>query len=513
MKLLLLALFAGLAQAQICNLTNPGNTGSLGGAMCTTISASPVFPPITLGVHAATDNGAATATTVVVGPITPTAGSTMVCDVKYTTSANFTSLADNCNSGVYQIAASMLRDANHDFVVGTFYKENVGACATTITLTYTATGTHGQMACREWKGTPATYTFDSSFVAQQAATATNPNSGSTLTPFANGEVLNAVAYDDAGTTTVGACCTALLDAVSTLSPQYKIQTTATATNGAFVNASGGDYAANMTAFGPNVGGFCDFTGIIDWSGGALGDGATPTVADLNAKTKGMTPQPNADRRIGNNPPGWILAGAAAGLTYSTGAYVPLSRTRRCPFYSGSGTGTLGLNEASGNPSTGATLYFDSTQPKVSLWLCFSTDMGEAGGTKDLVQLAAVGSQLGNDDFANVQINDNFTPGGRLFALEYKGGTTVPSVTTFAQNTNYGLLLTFNQAANHTLKIYNGCGASPTLLETVTATGSISGGAPAGIMSLPSGADSFPPGINFKVGAVALDILYGGTILP
>ena len=114
--------------------------------------SSAAFPPITLGVHAAHDNGASTATTVVVGPMTPTAGSTIVCDVKYTTSANLTSVADNVNSGVYQIAASMLRDPNHSFVLGTFYKENVAASATTITLTYTATGTNGQMACREWKG-------------------------------------------------------------------------------------------------------------------------------------------------------------------------------------------------------------------------------------------------------------------------------------------------------------------------------------------------------------------------
>ena len=477
-------------------------------------SSSAAFPPITLGVHAAHDNAASSATTVVVGPMTPTAGSTVVCDVKYTTSANFTSLADNVNSGVYQIAASMLRDPNHSFVLGTFYKENVAGSATTITLTYTATGTGGQMACREWKGTPTTYSFDSSFVSQQALTATNPNSGSTLTPFANGEVINAVAYDDAGTTTVGACCTALLDAASTLSPQYVIQTTATSTNGAFVNAnSGGNYAANMTAFAPNTGGFCDITGLIDWSGGALGNGATPTVADLNAKTKGMTPQPNADRRIGNNPPGWILSGAAAGLTYSTSAYVPLSRTRGCPFYSGSGTGTLGLNEASGNPGTGATLYFDNTQPKTSMWLCFSTDMGLVNGTKDLGQLAIVGSQLGNEDFANILISSNGTLGGQTFSLEYKGGTTVAATTTFVKNTNYGLLLTFNQAAAHTLKIYNGCGANPTLLETVTANGFVSGGAPAGIVSFPAGSDAFSAGVNFKVGAVALDILYGGTILP
>ena len=477
-------------------------------------SSSAVFPPITLGVHAAHDNGASSATTVVVGPMTPTAGSTIVCDVKYTTSANITSVADNVNSGVYQIAASLIRDPNHDFVIGTFYKENVAASATTITLTYTAAGTNSQMACREWKGVPTSYSLDSSFIAQQAATATNPNSGSTLTPFANGEVVNAVVYDSGGTVTVGTCCTGLLDAASKLSPQYVIQTTATSTNGAFVNATSADYAANMTAFAPNTGGFCDFTGLIDWNGGSLGNGATPTFADLEAKTKGMAAQPNADRKIGGTAPGWAFpSGVPAGLTYSTSAYVPLSRTRACPFYSGRGTGTLGLNEASGNPSDRIALFFDSTQPKTSLWLCFSTDMGTVSGTKDLVSLNANASVLGNDDFANIQINNNGTLGGQKFALEYQGGTTVISTTTFVQNTNYGLLLTFNQAAAHTLKIYNGCGASPSLLETLTATGSISGGAPAGIMNLPAGADTYAPGVNFRVGAVALDILYGGAILP
>jgi hypothetical protein len=40
------------------------------------------FPPIALGVHATADNGAATATTVAVNIGTPTAGSTIFCNLR-----------------------------------------------------------------------------------------------------------------------------------------------------------------------------------------------------------------------------------------------------------------------------------------------------------------------------------------------------------------------------------------------------------------------------------------------
>jgi hypothetical protein len=467
--------------------------------------------PITLGVHAAHDTAASSATTVVVGPITPTAGSTMYCAIKYPIASTLPSISDNVNSGVYQPAVSRLRESAHNFLFATYYKENVAASATTITLTYTTTGTHAQMACKEIKGVPASYALDSSVTQSQAVNGANPATPNSYTPFANGEMVLSDAYISTGTVTAGTNFT-LLDNTGTLDPEYWIQTTKTATTGAFADVSAADNAVGMAAFGPNVGGNCDGTVVIDWSGAGAANAGTPTTTTLQASTHGDQAQPNADN-VNPRPGVWILGGSAAGITYATAAYRPLVTSRTCPFYTGSGTGTLGLAKTS-NAAGGIGLGFDTLQSKVTHAACFFTDTPVShSGTIDTLSISG-GDSIGNPDYVLIQVNSNGSTSS--FVLETQSGSTNSS-TAWVQNTSYWIRIEYNKASFHKAYIYTfsgaNCTGTPTLQETITASTTVTGGGPADTLSYFTASDSYATGTNFYFGSAIADIYYGSSLMP
>jgi hypothetical protein len=435
----------------------------------------------------------------------------MYCAIKYPIASTLPSISDNVNSGVYQPAVSRLRESAHNFLFATYYKENVAASATTITLTYTTTGTHAQMACKEIKGVPASYALDSSVTQSQAVNGANPATSNSYTPFANGEMVLSDAYISTGTVTAGTNFT-LLDNTGTLDPEYWIQTTKTATTGAFADVSAADNAVGMAAFGPNVGGNCDGTVVIDWSGAGAANAGTPTTTTLQASTHGDQAQPNADN-VNPRPGVWILGGSAAGITYATAAYRPLVTSRTCPFYTGSGTGTLGLAKTS-NAAGGIGLGFDTLQSKVTHAACFFTDTPVShSGTIDTLSISG-GDSIGNPDYVLIQVNSNGSTSS--FVLETQSGSTNSS-TAWVQNTSYWIRIEYNKASFH--KAYNytfsgaNCTGTPTLQETITASTTVTGGGPADTLSYFTASDSYATGTNFYFGSAIADIYYGSSLMP
>jgi len=472
------------------------------------------YPAITVGIHGNHDNGASSATTVVQSGsdwassnATPTAGSTIYCDVKTpnTGAAYYISVADNVNSGNYFPAVAGFREPNHNYQYSSFYKENVAASATTITATFGngSGGTHAQIACAEIKGAPATYAADTSIVQSRQTASTNPSNPNSYTPYNNNEIVWSGLTWDAGSLTAGTNYT-LLDSASALAHEYWIQTTKTATTGAFADSSSSDYGIGMFAFGQNHAGTCGVSGVIDWNGGT--NGGTPAAADLQASTWGMQAQPSAE--ISYNP-GWVVGGSG-GTTYNTAAYQALANSVTCPFYSGSGTGTntLGLDHAGGGGTASPQLYFYTSASTVTLGACMSTT-ATAVTSKSLDAIAIHGGDIvGNTDYVNLQWNGS----GNKWAIETHSGT-VNSTNTWSTGQQYWILLKYVQAGVHTISIYTGCGNNPTLLETMTAPGSTSGGGAADIFNFAyAGNDTWSTG-HWYTGAVKMDILYGSTLLP
>jgi len=467
------------------------------------------YAPITIGVHNNATCASTTSCGVAVG--TPSAGSVIYC-VAITQINNAVVVSDSVNSGNYQPLPSRLRDANHDVYLGGYYKENVAASATTVTVSG-FTSSNSQIACEEVKGTRATYTVDSNVIASLAGSGANPNSGTTITPTSNNEIVFSGLYR-AATPTAGTNFT-LIDGSGSLWPEYWIQTTATATNGPFT-VSASYNAVAMTAFARNAGGSCSETMIFDWSG-AVNTTAVSTT-NLAASTHGGAAQANADGVA--NPPGWNAAGSGITFTTNSLAYSPLANSRTCPFYSGLADGSgltcvhCGLQFAtSTGAGTGGGYYFQSNQPNASLWACVATDTPVShNGTIDVLAISGGDNGIDNPDYVNLQMNSNGATTN--FALEHLGGgATVYSTTQWAQNTKYGIRMTYKQAGLHTIEIYNGCGNNPTKLETLTSNSAVSGGGTADKMALFGNANSYATGTNFFVGAVALDTLYGAAILP
>ncbi len=478
------------------------------------------FPNLALGVHATTDNAATSTTTVVVSLGTPTAGSTIVCGFSYPSAAGFTSVADNVNTGSYQPAASLMRENNHNYVEGIYYHENAAASATTITLTYTVAGAHARMSCLEIKNTPISYALDSSFLASQALTATNPTSGTTLTPYLANEFLYALLEEDGGTTTAGTNYTFLDTQTATTSaqllPQYWLQTTATATNAPYSNASAADYSDQMSSFGKQQTGTCGVSTIIDWGGGTNGN--VPAAADLYNGTHGDAHQPNADRAAetayGSNAPGtWVASNT--GLKYNTTAYAPLVNTVNCPFYVGSGTTTAAVGVDMPTSVTGVggdSLTFDTNATTVTAGTCMETTAPTtASATTDVFTLG----RGDNSDYANVQWNTNGTVG--TWALEAKSGGTVSSTFNWVSNTWYWIQLTYvGVTGSHALKVYSftgsKCTGTSTLMGTVTSA-SAAVGPPNTLNILQANANTYATGHDFYAGAVKLDYLHGAAVMP
>jgi hypothetical protein len=460
-----------------------------------------------IGAHSATDNGSASSTTVAVNITLQKAGSTLFCWTKFVNGSNFISVADNVNRGSYQVYNAQMRDNGYNYSIASYYHENVAALPTRVTLTYSPAGTHGQMACVEVQNVPTSYAMDGNFVASSATTSTDPNSGTVITPTGNGEMILASAQMDAGVPAAGSNYT-LLDSQSTYAHEYWEQSTATATAGNFSDASLVGYAAMMAAVGRNLGGFCDATQVISWTGGT--NGKTPAIADLQAGTYGGAAQPYADQL--NYAPGWSVVNAALGVSYASGAYQPFTTSITCPFYTGTGTGSLGVSRNTSVASGGGVSYhFATTQVKVTARACIWTpDIPDnAVGDMDTFVLSG-GNNSGNFDYANVVLHGHGS--GLSFATEFKSGAVTSPPIPIVSGKRYAALITYNQGGLHTVSYYDGCGPGATLIGTQAAASAISGGGPADFVGFFSGtAMAFPSGYHVYIGATKLDILYGGAI--
>ena len=460
-------------------------------------------------VHGSQDNGTTTASTVVVGPIgTPTAGDTIVCEFVFDASSTFINVADNVNSGVY-LPAVFLHTAwsmGPASRYGIYYKENVAAANTTITLAYSPANTRGAMSCQAWKGTPPAFALDSTFIQAQDGTTANPATGANLIPFADGRLVIGALGTQAVTAAAGAGYTPIdFNSLTRLFPEYQIQATKTATAAGYA-ADADTWYDQMVAFAPNTGGFCDSAVIMDWTGGT--NGATATVANLTASTRGGRTQPGSDVTSG-----WSLWGPGDGLTYSTSAYRPFVRGLGCPFYSGTGSGGLGLKYSPTGGPLAALYNFETSSPTVSAGACFRTDLpnNDTGGATDLFSIFA-NTDNGRRDFATAAMwgdGSTLTIYLEVQDLDNPNAGSVPIIS----GRDYWLDLRYVKGGNHSVTVYDGCGLSQTLVGTVSHPATLDGSLASYLIVGSGGALTATPGYNFYYGAIKLDYLYGKPLLP
>jgi hypothetical protein len=483
---------------------DPVHTPSSGN---TSISQSSSGTVITLdgSVHGSKDNDTTSAATVVVGPLgTPTAGDTIVCEFVFDYGSTVTTVVDNVNSGDYLPAVSVHTNWSLGKRYGIYYMENVAAANTTITLSYSPANTHGAMSCQAWKGTAPAYALDSTFLQAQDGSSADPTTGTNLTPFGDGRVVIAALGTASVTPTAGAGYALIDSDVNTrLHPEYVIQTTKTATAGDYTAAADTWYD-QMAAFAPNTNGFCGTAAIMDWTGGT--DGATVTAASLDASTKGGRKQPLSDVRTG-----WALNGPATGMTFSTSAYQPLATTLDCPFCSGTGTGTLGITYSTTQPAHSAQYNFDTSSPKASAGVCFSTDLPNTdfGDPSDVFTVYA-NTGKGALDYANVVISGNRS--NLELYMETNAGNS-PEHVPIVSGHKYWLSVQYVKDGTHNIQVYDGCEASPTLLGTVTYPALPNASLPNYLLIGSGGALTVTKDKNFFYGAVKLDFLYGRPLLP
>jgi hypothetical protein len=460
-------------------------------------------------VHGQTDNGATSAATVVVGPIgTPTAGDTIVCEFVFDAGSTFVKVADNVNSGVYLPAVyehtAWGMDPASRF--GIYYIENVASAPTTITLTYSPANPKGAMSCQAWKGTPPAFALDSSFIQAQDGTTANPTTGPNVVPFGDGRLVIGVLGTRAVMAAAGADYTPIdFNPTTRLFPEYQIQTTKTATAAGYT-AGADTWYDQMVAFAPNTGGFCDSAVIMDWTGGT--DGAMATVANLAASTQGGRGQPGSDVASG-----WTLWGPGAGLTYSTSAYRPFVSTLGCPFYSGIGSGTLGLKYSPIGGAHAGLYNFETSSPTVSAGVCFRTDLpnNDTGGATDLFSIFA-NTDNGARDFATAAL---YGRGSTLSIYLEVGNLDSPNAgwVPIVSGRDYWFDLRYAKDGTHSVSVYEGCGSSQTLVGTVSHPSTPNGSLASYLIVGSGGAVTATPGYSFYYGAVKLDFLYGKPLQP
>ena len=209
--------------------------------------------PMTIdgSIHGQTSNGSGSSTTAAVTIGTPTAGDGIICEVSFSHSSTFVSVADNVNAGNYSagMAATVITGVAWQ---GIYFHSNVAASPTTITLTFSTTSSWSYIGCQAVKPNSAgTLSVDSTFTQQQSGTTANPTTGSAITPSYNNELVIGLNTRYHTTATAGAGFT-LIDASSNSYypsfPEYVIQTTATGTNAPFVasaEATWGDMQAGF----------------------------------------------------------------------------------------------------------------------------------------------------------------------------------------------------------------------------------------------------------------------------
>ena len=183
--------------------------------------------------------------------ITPTAGDGMVVEVEFGTFATFVSVTDNVNSGSYTAAIPVHFNSTIQQYVGVYYKSSVGASPTTITLTMSGPNNFVALACQAWKPlVPGIFVQDTAFTQQQdVLTTANPNTGSTVSPTNNNElVIGSLLSESQLPSSAGSGYTllAVLPGAG-LSSEYQVQSTSTATNAPWVMVSD-SWTAQQSAF-------------------------------------------------------------------------------------------------------------------------------------------------------------------------------------------------------------------------------------------------------------------------
>ncbi len=218
----------------------------LGVAICVRPGSGQVTAALDGSQHAATDNGGTSSATVVVGPITPTAGDGITCEVTSSTgnsASTFSSVADNVNAANYTAATAWTFNSATGEWSAIFYKSGVAGRATTITFTATVAHSNFAMSCEAWKpsSTPATFTLDPATVQTNSVTTAtaNPTSGTAVTPAHANEVLIGYLSTNNAPTAFGPNYTSVDTAASTGAfPEYWIQTAVTATDAPYAMAAG-----------------------------------------------------------------------------------------------------------------------------------------------------------------------------------------------------------------------------------------------------------------------------------
>ncbi len=200
-------------------------------------------------VHGVQDNGPSASTTAMLSIGTPTAADLIACEVSFISTGGNTlvSVADNEN-GTYAAAIPPHLNTSLGQWFGIYYRENVAASPTTVTLTTSQSQAYSAISCQAWTAVAAANSLDPAFGQLQDGVAMpNPTTGANQTPAVNGElVIAAVGLRTAGPPTQGASYTLIDGATSTLWwPEYWVQTTATATAGNFIWPS--DSFTNMMA--------------------------------------------------------------------------------------------------------------------------------------------------------------------------------------------------------------------------------------------------------------------------
>ena len=241
------------------------------------------------------DGGSGSAASLPVTLNVATAGEGITCETVYI--GTFSSLTDNRNAGAYSVATPLYSaiGANTEL----FYKSNVAAGLTTITLALTAPEPNSTLACQAWEALGGTFTLDSSFVQQQHQTsASNPTTGSAKTPsYANELIIGDLMTNNLTNPAAGTNYTMISPTPDGPQqfPEYWIQTAATATNAPYVLAldewvdqmAGFAFlgAANPAAtptFSPSYGVVPQTVSIADATFGSTiyytTDGTTPTTS-------------------------------------------------------------------------------------------------------------------------------------------------------------------------------------------------------------------------------------------
>lgn len=198
-------------------------------------------------------NGGATGYSSVSTTISPTvSGEGVTCEFVFSGTTLLSAISDNVN-GVYTVAIPAHLNTNVTSYIGMYYKSNVAAGPTTITLNLAGTGIYVALACQSWANfSGGLFTLDAPFVQQQDATTqtTTPTTGTTLTPsFSNELVMGNLLTNNVTSPTAGTNFTITDGAPGPdLFPSYWVQSTATSTNAPYTLPTADWWTDQMAAF-------------------------------------------------------------------------------------------------------------------------------------------------------------------------------------------------------------------------------------------------------------------------